>query len=101
MLVIVPGPERGVLIIQIISLQNNIFIFNLLSACLRPHTHTTHTTKPHTPDPDIPATVCHIAIIFIIFLWYTTKFTTDPHFISLYINKEKQKQIQGIPCLRL
>ena len=27
-----PGPEHGVLSIQIIFLQNNLFIFNLLSA---------------------------------------------------------------------
>ena len=92
-----PKPERGVLVVQIIFLQNNLFIFNLLSACVQPHTPTTHTTKPHTTEPEIPTTVCHIVIIFIIFLWYKTIFSTDPHYASLYLNKEKQKNSKGFP----
>ena len=95
-----PRPERGVLIVQIIFLQNNLFIFNLLSDCLQPHNTTTHTTKPHPAEPYIPTTVCYIVIISIIFLWYKTIFSTDHHCVSLYINKEKQKITQGIPCLR-
>ena len=87
----------SVLMIQIFSLQNNLFIFNLLSACLHLHTPTTHTTKPHTPDPEIPATVFHIVIIFIIFLWYKTIFPTDYFCVSLYINKGKQKNTKGFP----
>ena len=95
-----PRHESFVLIVQIIFLQNNLFIFNLLSDFLHPHTPTTHTKKPHTLEPDIHTTVCHIVIIFIIFLWYKTIFSTDPHYVSLYINKEKQKKFQEIPCLR-
>ena len=85
-LAIVPGTERDVLIIWIISLQNNIFIFNVLSAFLHPQPLTTHTTKPHTPKPDIPATICHIVIIFIISLWYRTIFPTDPHCFGSWRN---------------
>ena len=80
--------------------SKNLFIFNLLSACLHPHTPTTqntHTTKPHTPYPKIPTTICHIVILFIIFLWYKTIFSTNPHCVSLYINKEKQKNANGLP----
>ena len=71
--------------------------FNLLSSCLHPHNPTTHTTKPHIPEPDTPATVCHIVIILIIFLWYKTIFPTDPHCVSLYVNKEKQKKSKQFP----
>ena len=85
-----PRPECGVLIVQIIFLQNNLFIFNLLSACLHPRTPSKHTTKPHHPEPDIPTNVCHIIIIFIILLWYKTIFSTYPHCVRLYINKEKK-----------
>ena len=46
-----PKPEQGVFIVQIFFPQNNIFIFNLFSACLHPHTPTTHTTKPHPQEP--------------------------------------------------
>ena len=91
-----PRPECVVLVVQIIFLQNNLFIFNLLSACLHPHTPTKHTTKPHTPYPDIPTPVYHIVIIFIIFLWYKTIFSTDPHCYRLYINNNKKKR-QEIP----
>ena len=38
-------PWQGFLVVQINFLQNNLFIFNLLSACLHSHTPTTHTTK--------------------------------------------------------
>ena len=39
-----PRPDRVVLVDQIIFLQNNIFILNLLSACLHPHTPNTYRT---------------------------------------------------------
>ena len=56
-----------------------------------PHPHHTHNThqKTHPLDPDIPNTVCHTVITFIIFLWYKTIFSTDLHCVRLYINKEK------------
>ena len=44
-----PSLQQAVLSFQIIFLQNNLFIFNILSACLHPHTPTTHTTKQHSP----------------------------------------------------
>ena len=95
-----PRSERGVLVVQIFFLQNNIFIFNLLIDCLHHHTpttNTTHTTKPHTPDSKITATICYIVFILVIFLWYKTIFSTDPHCVSLYINKEKQKSANAFP----
>ena len=92
-----PRPECGVFIVQIIFLQNNLFIFNLFGACLHPHTPTTHITKPHTPEPEILATVCHIIIIFIIFMWYKTIWSTYPRCVSLYINKDKQKKSKVFP----
>ena len=86
------GPKTYccVLIVQIIFLQNNIFICNLLCAFLYPHTRTTHTTKPHTPEPGIPTNIYHIVIIFIVFLWYKTIFSTNPHCVSININNKKQ-----------
>ena len=92
-----PRPERGVLVVKIIFLQNNLFVFNLLSACLHPQTPTTHTIKPHPPEQEIPTTVCHIVIIFIIFLRYKTIFSTDPHCVSLYINNKNLKNSNGLP----
>ena len=96
-----PRPGRVFLVVQIIFLQSNLFIFNLLSACLHPHIPTTHTTKPHTPEPKIPTTVYHIVVIFIILLWYKTIFSTDPRCVSSW-NSYGLKQ--GIPlhfCLLL
>ena len=90
-----PRPERGVLVVQIIFLQNNLFIFILLRACLHPDTPTTCTTKPHTPEPEIPNIVCHIVIILIIFLLYKTISYTDPHCVRLYINNKNQKIPRG------
>ena len=59
-------------------LTSIFFIFlNLLSFCLHPHPPTTHTTKIHTPKPEIPVTVCHIVLIFVICLWYKTIFPTE------------------------
>ena len=60
------------------------------------HIHNTHhkTTRPRARDTHH---LCHIVIIFIIFLWYKTIFCTDPHCVSLYINNKKQKNPKGFP----
>ena len=63
-------PWQGFLVVQINFLQNNLFIFNLLSACLHSYNPITHTTKLHPPEPDITTTIYHIVIIFIILKRY-------------------------------
>ena len=86
-----PRPERAVIIVQIIFLQNNLFIFNLLSACLHPHITTTHTTNqlPHSQRNPPPYAILLLFSLYI--LWYKTVFSTDPHCVRLYINKEKKR----------
>ena len=69
-------------LIRINSLQNKLFYFNLLISWPHPTPpHHTHNKTTH-PKSEIPATVCHIVIIFIIFLCYKTIFPTDPHCVS-------------------
>ena len=80
------GPKTYccVLIVQIIFLQNNIFICNLLCAFLYPHTRTTHTTKPHLPDLDKPPLYA-ILLLFPLYFCGIRRYFPQIFIVSDYI----------------
>ena len=83
-------PERGVLVIQNIFLQNNLFIFNLLSACLKNPTHPSQNHKPqiHRYPPPYD-----ILLLFLLYFCATRRYFCRSSLCQLIYKQRETKKI--------